>query len=72
MKCFNCNSNCRNGSYKCWNCGRVFKRNRPYVKQVNIQKNYFERDDQESGAGLLLGIAAAIGGYLYLTHDKDK
>lgn len=73
MKCYSCNANCRNGSYKCWNCGRVFKR-RPYVKNVNIQKNYYqERNDNNSGNGVgaVLGLAAAIGGLLYLTRDED-
>lgn len=73
MKCYSCNANCRNGSYKCWNCGRVFKR-RPYVKNVNIQKNYYqERSNNNSGSGVgaVLGLAAAIGGLLYLTRDED-
>ena len=73
MVCFNCNSNCRNGSYKCWKCGRVFHKKRSYVKQVNIQKNYYQNNEEESdaGAGFLLGLAAAVGGFLFLTRDKD-
>ena len=72
MKCFNCNSNCRNGSYKCWKCGRVFHKKRLYIKQVNIQKNYYPREDNcNSGAGLVLGLAAAVGGFLLLTSDKE-
>ena len=72
MKCFNCNSNCRNGSYKCWKCGRVFHKKRSYVNQVNIQKNYYPREDNcNSGAGLVLGLAAAVGGFLLLTSDKE-
>lgn len=73
MKCYSCNANCRNGSYKCWNCGRVFKR-RPYVKNVNIQKNYYqERNDNNSGSGVgaVLGLAAAISGLLYLTRKEE-
>lgn len=74
MKCFSCNADCRNGSYRCWNCGRVFKR-RPYVKNVNIQKNYYQNRDEAStgsGVGAVLGLAAAIGGLLYLTNKDDE
>ena len=73
MVCFNCNSNCRNGSYKCWNCGRVFHKKRSYVKQINIQKNYCHNNDEKgaTGKGILLGLVAAVGGFLYLTSDKN-
>lgn len=70
MRCFNCNANCQNGSRKCWHCGRVFHKKRSKVKNINIQNNYYQNDD--SFGDIALGLAALVGGYLYLTKDKER
>lgn len=72
MRCFNCNANCQNGSSKCWNCGRVFNKRRFKVKNVNIQNNYYHNKNDDFYGDIALELAALVGGYLYLTKDKEK
>lgn len=72
MRCFNCNATCQNGSSRCWNCGRFFHKKRSNVKNVNIQNNYYQKQDDVSFGDIALGLATLVGGYLYLTRDKEK
>lgn len=72
MRCFNCNANCQNGSRKCWKCGRVFHKKRSTAKNINIQNNYYQKQNDDSYGDIALGLAVLVGGYLYLTRDKEK
>ena len=37
---------------------------------INIQNNYYQNDD--FFGDIALGLAALVGGYLYLTKDKER
>lgn len=70
MVCYRCKAKCSKGSSYCWKCGKSFNsKKNVHVKNVKVQKIYYQEDDSVAGGSFILG---GLIGYLLGTNKDDK